>query len=318
MNLDHIENALSHVTAQTFSVSIKIPNPLVLGRFEYEKLVCHPPGHIADLIMDRIHSFGAPPLWVKKVYDKANGDFLKIVEILFAHLDCVMTNGATYLIASDDRFPEELKEIPASPAAITVLGDKSLLKKPKIAIVGSRKAIPYALYQTEKLATWATDMGLVIVSGSAYGIDRSAHQGAINSARDPVPSITVLPSGFESLGPAITADLQRVLLEGNAIFLSERLWWSQSLARDFVMRNRLISGLCRTVLIMQAEIRSGSMNTARHALDQGSDIYVLRHSEGDVRAEGSARLIEEGALFFDSAEDFFLKVLKEKGTAVLS
>jgi DNA processing protein len=82
------------------------------------------------------------------------------------------------------------------------------------------------------------------------------------------------------------------------------------------MRNRIISGLCHELLIMQAEERSGSMSTARHALDQGCQIYVLRHPSQDARACGSKKLIEEGAVAIDGAEDFFLKVLLDKHSSV--
>jgi DNA processing protein len=316
MKIAHLENALSHVTSQLLGRSLPVPHPVQAGVFDACSLYQQSAGYLTDLILEHLHGHAKMPAWAQAVYHKLSGRFIDVVKTLYEHVDCVQQYGGLYLLFSDERYPEKLRHIPHPPVALTLLGSSALLERPKIAIIGSRKASAYALFETEKLATWISDRRIVIVSGCAYGCDQAAHQGAINSGLCPIPSITVIPGGFERLGPAVTSALQRTLLEGGAVFVSERLWWSQAQARDFVMRNRIISGLCHELLIMQAEERSGSMSTARHALDQGCQIYVLRHPSQDARACGSKKLIEEGAVAIDGAEDFFLKVLLDKHSSV--
>ncbi len=193
-------------------------------------------------------------------------------------------------------YPHLLKHIPDAPAALSILGSLNLLDKSKIAIVGSRKASSYALKASRKLAQKFVDRGQVVVSGGAIGCDAAAHYGALDSQQIPVPTIVVFAGGLSQFYPACNRELFGRLRERGAAFVSERLWDFPARPKDFPVRNRIIAGLCSELVVAQAAERSGALKTAHFALEQGRDVYALEHEVDDIRAFGSKRLLEDGAI----------------------
>lgn len=238
------------------------------------------------------------------LYKRKRDDIPFLVNKTVEHINAVKSHRAHYITFYDKRYPRQLRTISDPPIAITVIGNCSLLSEPMTAVIGSRKASGFSMRETEKVSTLLSSMGEVVISGGAYGCDLAAHKGAINSGKTPIPSIVVFASGLRHWYPTGNKYIFNELHKGRAIFLSEKLWNDKLRPFDFPIRNRIITGLAKRVLVMQAEEKSGAMITANTALDQGRDIYVLHHPEDDVRAKGSHKLIQEGAQYFSHAEDY--------------
>ncbi|MGE0171158.1 MAG: DNA-processing protein DprA [Oligoflexales bacterium] len=208
--------------------------------------------------------------------------------------------GGHYITFNSIHYPESLRTIGDPPMALFVLGDLSLLTKTCMGVIGSRKASAYAQQTTRDLALSLALSGVTIVSGGAFGCDSFAHWGALQCPKDPVPTIVVCAGGLQRLYPSGNYNLFSMIRKRGGIFLSEKFWNYQPRPFDFPIRNRLVSGLSEKVFVMQAALTSGAMITANLALDQGKDVWVLKHPSGDVRASGNEKLISEGATFFEN------------------
>ena len=309
MIVKHLENAITHVLSQIVGRWIPIPHPECCGIFDDNLFDQYSISQMTNTISEIARDASLCPAWAKVLYGKLDGRVHDVVVALKEHLDAVRQHEAFYLLISDERYPDSLRKIKSPPAALTLCGHWQHLSKPRVAMIGSRKASPYAIYETEKLAMWLTDYGFTIVSGGAYGCDIAAHMGALNSGCHPVPSVVVFPCGVGRREPVCNQGIFAALIAEGALFLSERLWFAGSLVWDYHARNRIIAGLCHHILVMQAGLRSGSMNTALQALDEGREVSILRHPDGDVRADGSFKLIDEGAKSFCNAEEFFIKCM---------
>jgi DNA processing protein len=208
-------------------------------------------------------------------------------------------------------FPDCLAVISSPPAQIYWSGadPKQWLDKPKVAIVGSRKATPYGRSITSKLAKQLTEAGVVIVSGLAYGIDVVAHQAAL--AANGV-TVAVLPTGLDEIYPAAHANIGRqIMLHGTLI--TEYKHASPGFKSNFIARNRLVSGLADVLLITEAAVNSGSLHTARFALEQGKTVMAVPGNINSPTSEGCNNLIKSGAVPVTSVDDvlFALKINPE-------
>lgn len=241
--------------------------------------------------------------WLQRRRLRENGVEMRLAASIINHVKLVHANKARYITLLDPLYPPLLRNIAKPPLAITMMGESELLEKPMNAVVGSRKASEKAVRESAVLAMGFADAGYVIVSGGALGCDTAAHWGALQSGYVPTPTVVVFSSGLMHLHPQQNDYLFRCIRDNQGVFLSERLWWQHSLGRDFPIRNRIITGLASRLYIMQAAERSGAMVTARCALEQNRDVYVMRHDSEDVRALGSQRLIDDGAQPFDDAMD---------------
>ena len=161
-------------------------------------------------------------------------------------------------------YPELLAEIPDPPPVLWCLGDRALLKKPMIALVGARNASSLGTRMARRLATDLGQAGHVVVSGLARGVDTSAHVAALNTG-----TIAVMAGGVDVIYPAENAVLGQEIWE-NGLRLSEMPMSVVPQSRHFPRRNRIISGLARAVIVIEAAAKSGSLITARTALDQGT------------------------------------------------
>lgn len=228
----------------------------------------------------------------------------KALEAVTSHLARTQAAGGGVILYGDAEYPPLLTAISDPPLALSYLGDRTLLARPLIAVIGSRKATRRSLDESFVLGKRLAAEGRVVVSGGALGCDIAAHAGALAVAGTPALAVIVLAGGLARFYPARNDWYFRQLRLRQALFLSERLWLAPSRPRDFPARNRIISGLCQTTVVMQAAQKSGAMITARQALDQGREVSVLRHPPGDVRSSGSANLLADGAVGFADASSY--------------
>lgn len=204
--------------------------------------------------------------------------------------------------------PDILTSIPDAPESLFAIGDtlNELLKKPRIAIVGSRKMTPYGRLVTEKFASELAGKGIVIVSGLAYGVDACAHQSALTSGGK---CIAVLACGLDQMYPAANKKLADNIVEKGGVILSEYPKKTEPLRHHFLARNRIISGLADAVLITEAAQRSGSLNTSGHALNQGMPVMAIPGNINSLMSGGTNNLIKSGAHLISEVSDV-LSILK--------
>lgn len=211
-------------------------------------------------------------------------------------------------------YPALLRQIDDPPALLTVRGNAELLSWPSVAVIGARQASSEALVQSAELGLAIARKGLSVVSGGALGCDIAAHRGVLNliseSASDVsperksvLPAVAVMAGGLHGAYPKANLPIFRALLQRGGALVSERLWWSVPRPFDFPIRNRLVSGMCAVVVVVQAGEKSGALTTARAALDQGREVWVMEQSGFDVRGLGSRELLSAGAYGFRSPDD---------------
>ena len=199
----------------------------------------------------------------------------------------------------DPEYPQLLRRIPDAPALLYCRGDLTLLHNPAIAVVGSRKASKHGLAVAEHMARSLSACGLTIVSGMALGIDRVAHEAALRAVGR---SIGVLGTGIDMLYPRQNHTVFESMVQ-NGLLISEFAPGTPPQAGNFPIRNRLISGLSMGVLVVEAAWRSGSLITARLALEQDREVYAVPGPALDVHCRGSQHLVRQGAHAVFCAED---------------
>lgn len=205
--------------------------------------------------------------------------------------------GARLVCVGDDAYPAALNDLPDAPPMLWLRGQLDILNKRAIALVGARNASSLGTRMARNLARELGAAGFPVVSGLARGVDTAAHLGALKSG-----SIGVLAGGVDTIYPAENTDLARDLLKTGAL-MSERPIGMTAQARHFPMRNRIISGLAQVVVVVEAAVKSGSLITARNALDQGREVLAVPGHPMDNRAAGCNALIRDGARLVRNAED---------------
>ncbi len=204
--------------------------------------------------------------------------------------------GAQLLCLGGAGYPAPLADLPDAPPVLWALGDLSLLDRPALALIGARNASSLGLRMARRLAQdLASDH--VVVSGLARGIDAAAHEAALETG-----TIAVLAGGIDVVYPRENADLMQKIAKGG-LLLSEQPAGTQPLARHFPQRNRIVAGLARAVVVVEAAAQSGSLITARLALDIGRDVFAVPGHPLDGRASGCNMLIRDGATLIRGADD---------------
>ncbi|MCP4650594.1 MAG: DNA-protecting protein DprA [PVC group bacterium] len=207
--------------------------------------------------------------------------------------------GVGIITLLDDDYPESLKHIYDPPAVLYVKGNIKSLYPLSVAIVGCRKASPYGLQQAQRMAQELAEKGACVVSGLARGIDTQAHKGALSVGGK---TAAVLGSGFVNVYPKENTKLfEQISRQG--VVISEFSLQTLPQKCNFPRRNRIISGLSKAVVVVEAAQRSGSLITANLALDQGRDVYAVPGIAGSIYAQGTNKLIKEGARLVENAED---------------
>ncbi len=199
----------------------------------------------------------------------------------------------------DPRYPRYLLELTDPPAVLYVRGNPQLLASPFIAIVGSRNATPQGARDAQSFARAFSAEGWCVASGLALGIDAAAHRGGLAAAGS---SVAVVGTGADQLYPRDNEPLANALVEHGCI-VSEFPLGTAPDSRNFPRRNRLISGLSHGVLVVEAASRSGSLITARYALEQGRDVFAIPGSIHSPLSRGCHKLIRDGAKLVECAED---------------
>jgi len=196
-------------------------------------------------------------------------------------------------------YPPRLAAIADPPPVLFVLGDPQLLNSPAVAMVGSRNPTPNGREDAQAFASYLARCGLVVISGLAEGVDGAAHEGALQANG---PTVAVCGTGLDRVYPARHRELAHRIARTGAL-ISEFPLGTPPLARNFPRRNRIVSGLALGVLVVEAALRSGSLITARQAMEQGREVFAIPGSIHNPLARGCHALIRQGAKLVETGAD---------------
>jgi DNA processing protein len=219
------------------------------------------------------------------------------IEVVRHEMAQARAMGARLVLYGAPDYPPALMDLPDAPPILWVQGRAELLLAPAVALVGARNASSLGLRMARRLASSLGAAGQVIVSGLARGIDAEAHLAALDTG-----TIAVQAGGVDVIYPTENAALAQAILE-KGCRISEQPMGMQPQSRHFPLRNRIISGLVRAVVVVEAAERSGSLTTARDALDQGREVLAVPGHPFDARAAGCNQLIRDGAVLVRSSAD---------------
>ena len=205
---------------------------------------------------------------------------------------------------ADPEYPRTLLEIPDPPSLLYVRGRHELLGRTALAVVGSRNPTHQGEQNAEEFSTALAGKGLVIASGLALGIDTAAHRGALKIQGD---SVAFIGTGIDRIYPARNLELAHQLAQCGCI-ASEHPLGTSAIAANFPRRNRLISGIARGVLVVEATTQSGSLITARFAAEQGREVFAIPGSIHSPQSRGCHQLIKQGAKLVETAEDILVEL----------
>ncbi|WP_415902425.1 DNA-processing protein DprA [Neptuniibacter sp. QD29_5] len=201
---------------------------------------------------------------------------------------------------TDADYPALLREIYDPPPILFTRGNLAALNLPQVGIVGSRSASKGGLKHAYQFAGYLAQNGLIVNSGLALGIDAAAHQASVNAQ---CPTVAVFGTGLDRPYPARNRILAQQILEQQGIWLSELFPGAPPLAPHFPRRNRIISGMSAGILVVEAAPKSGSLITARMAMEQGREVFAIPGAINNPLSKGCHQLIREGACLVESAED---------------
>lgn len=226
-----------------------------------------------------------------------------------------LEDGNNHIVTlADSDYPQALLNITDPPLLLYVKGRLDLLNRPALAVVGSRSATPQGISNAEAFAKSLSDAGLCIISGLAHGIDAAAHRGALRGqGNNPGSSIAIVGTGLDKVYPAANRDLAHALAQQGAL-VSEFSLGTPPLAANFPRRNRLISGMSLGCLVVEASLQSGSLITARLALEQGRDVFAIPGSIHAPQSKGCHSLLKQGAKLVETAQD----ILEELGSLAVA
>ena len=218
-------------------------------------------------------------------------------EVVAAELRGARQAGVRWLAHGRPGYPARLAELSDPPPLLALIGDAALLDRPMIALVGARNASSLGTRMARRLAEELGEAGHVIVSGLARGVDTAAHHASLATG-----TVAVMAGGVDVVYPVENAVLAQEIAE-RGLRLSEQPMHLEPQARHFPRRNRIISGLASAVVVVEAAAKSGSLITARSALDQGREVLAVPGHPFDARASGCNMLIRDGATLVRSAAD---------------
>ncbi|WP_430464836.1 DNA-processing protein DprA [Tabrizicola sp.] len=219
------------------------------------------------------------------------------VEVAQAEMRAGRALGARLLLWGGPDYPAALMDVTDAPPILWALGDLGLLARPMVAMVGARNASSLGVRMARRLAEGLGQAGQVVVSGLARGIDAAAHEAALDTG-----TVAVMAGGVDVIYPEENAELARQIAAKGCL-LSEHPPGLQPQTRHFPLRNRIIAGLSRAVVVVEAAARSGSLITARDAADQGREVLAVPGHPFDARAAGCNMLLRDGATLVRHAAD---------------
>jgi|GEM_PF-714229 len=255
---------------------------------------------------DLWHLFWVPPQWAKMHFSESFHHFPKTLLTAWEerqayfkdHLDALVQKyknaDVGWINIGDDAYPQLLKEIHDAPAHLFYRGNLDLLTSGTrfVSVVGTRQASTYGLDHTASFIAGLQGHDVCIVSGMAMGIDSAAHQAALNAG---LPTIAVLAGGLDHVYPSSNEKMAKGIIESGGLLLSEMPLGVPPVPKLFPRRNRIIVGLSPLLWIVEADLRSGSMVSARIALEENRDIVVLPMHIGSLGSQGPLKLLREGA-----------------------
>lgn len=221
--------------------------------------------------------------------------------------------GCHLLTFADPRYPQPLREIPDPPPLLFVRGDPAVLQDPQLAMVGSRNPTVSGRETAQDFARTLAAAGLVVTSGMALGIDTACHQGALQGGGQ---TIAVAGTGLDRVYPAANRELAHAIVQQGGVIVSEFSPGTPPLAGNFPKRNRIISGLSLGTLVVEAALRSGSLVTARLAMEQGREVFAIPGSIHNPLARGCHQLIRQGAKLVESASDILEELAPQLHVAI--
>ena len=219
-----------------------------------------------------------------------------------AELTALARLGARLVCWGEPDYPAALATVEDAPPVLTVLGNPALLQTPIVAVVGARNASANGRRIASELSAGLGDAGIVVGSGMARGIDAAAHLGALHSG-----SVAVVAGGADIVYPEENRGLYDALVERGAV-IAELPLGTEPQARHFPRRNRIISGMARGVVVVEAAAKSGSLITARFALEQGREVFAVPGSPLDPRSRGCNDLLRNGATLTETAADILAQL----------
>jgi DNA processing protein len=226
-----------------------------------------------------------------------HGHAIPPVDDIAAEMEAGERIVARLIVLGDADYPDMLAAVDPPPPLLWALGDASLMARPCIAVVGARIASAGGQRIARGLSQQLGEAGHVVVSGLARGIDAAAHAGAL-----PTGTVAVLGGGVDDVYPPDNADLYAQIVDRGCVVSESRIG-ARAQAKDFPRRNRIISGLSRGVIVIEAELKSGSLITARLAGEQGRDVFAVPGSPLDPRSRGPNELLRQGAILCEGLED---------------
>lgn len=292
------------------------------ARLQYDDILqwlrlAHSPGispgsaqRLLQLFRSPAAIFAASPARLKK--SGVQQRLITAIESHASHLDSLhettmrwlQIRGHSIITCVDPRFPAPLKSIPAPPVLLYVDGDPDILATPGVAFVGSRKATPPARNLTHRLSGELATLGLTIISGLAAGIDGAAHEGALDRQG---LTLAVTGNGLDRVYPRCHQALASAISANGAI-ISEFPLGSPPVGHHFPRRNRIISGLSLGLVVVEAALRSGSLSSARHALEQGREVMAVPGSVNNPLSRGCHALLKSGATLVENADDIVAEI----------
>lgn len=225
------------------------------------------------------------------LYSDGQVQFQQCVQLIYQHCDFI-------LFKNEMDYPAQLQPYDDSPPIIFGQGNQSALSQLQIAIVGSRKASIHGPQIAYDFSYYLANQGFYITSGMAHGIDHAAHQGGLEHQR----TIAVIGTGLDKVYPAQNRQLQEQILQQKGTIISEFLPTTPPLQHHFPRRNRIISALSLGTLVVEATLKSGSLSTARWALEQGKSVFAIPGHIYSENHQGCHQLIREGAILVDNPE----------------
>lgn len=221
---------------------------------------------------------------------------------IIQEMEALEKRGGEFVFAADKFYPLSLAATEDAPPVLSVLGNKKILNLSTVGIVGARNASLNGRKFAEKIAGDLGKAGQMIASGLARGIDTSAHAGSLATG-----TIAVVAGGIDIIYPPENGKLYHAII-GEGCIVAESPLGMEPLARHFPKRNRIISGLSSGVLVVEATLKSGSLITARMAAEQGRDVFAVPGHPFDPRASGPNKLIQDGAVLIQNADDILQNI----------
>lgn len=217
-------------------------------------------------------------------------------------MEALYKAGGEFVALPEEDYPSQLSVTPDAPPLFAILGNRAFLKKPYVALVGTRNASINGKNMARRMAADFVKAGWSVVSGLALGIDAAAHEGALYAASGDASTAAVLGTGVDVAYPERNRKLYDALRE-KGLLVSDYPLHTKPQPSNFPRRNRIISGMASGLVVIEAALRSGSLITANKALEQGRDVFAVPANPLDPRAQGVNHLIKTGAPLVESAQD---------------